>query len=655
MWELRGLLTSGGGVECADETPALRLTPTPATLMAGGMGPGRGGGHPFGGDATGPTKPVGAALPLLRRATRFFGPYRGRLAVIGVAILGSSILGLANPYLLKLLIDEAIPKKDIGLLALYAGLMVIVPIINGGIGLAQAWLTASVGQFVMRDLRNALFTHVQSMPIRFFAETRTGEIQSRLTNDVSGVQSVVSDAAANLASSIAVVLSTLVAMTLIDWRLTAVSLSVAPIFLFFTSKASAARRKASAEVQGALADLTSIAEEHLSVGGALLAKSFGRAEAGAERFTQRSGDLATLQLRQALTGRWVGVVVQVVFSGIPALVYFVAGTLAATGAPDAPTIGDIVAFTTLQSRLFFPLASLLGLQVEIGGSLALFERIFAYLDLVPEIVDAPDAAHLQRASVRGAVELRNVSFRYPQPPGADTSARRDTFALQEISFSAEPGSLTALVGPSGSGKSTILSLIPRFWDTKSGSVLIDGRDVRQIKLSSLGEVIGVVTQETHLLHASISDNLRYARPDATEEQLWAALQGASLDGRVHELPQGLDTIVGERGYKLSGGERQRLAIARVLLKDPPILLLDEATSALDSVSERHVQEALERAMQGRTTIAVAHRLSTVASADQILVLDHGVIVERGRHDELRRAGGLYASLAAMQFGVTDPA
>jgi len=616
------------------------------------MGPGRGGGHPFGGDETGPTKPVGAALPLLRRAAHFFGPYRGRLAVIGVAILGSSILGLANPYLLKLLIDEAIPKRDIGLLAIYAGLMVVVPIINGGIGLAQAWLTASVGQFVMRDLRNALFTHVQSMPIRFFAETRTGEIQSRLTNDVSGVQSVVSDAAANLASSIAVVLSTLVAMTLIDWRLTAVSLSVAPIFLYFSSKASAARRKASAEVQGALADLTSIAEEHLSVGGALLAKSFGRAEAGAERFTQRSRDLATLQLRQALTGRWVGVVVQVVFSGIPALVYFVAGTLAATGAPDAPTIGDIVAFTTLQSRLFFPLASLLGLQVEIGGSLALFERIFAYLDRVPEIVDAPDAVQLQRTSVRGGVELRNVSFRYPQPPGADTSARRDTFALQEITFSAEPGSLTALVGPSGSGKSTILSLIPRFWDTKSGSVMIDGRDVRQIKLSSLGEMIGVVTQETHLLHASIGDNLRYARPDATDDQLWAALQGASLDGRVHELPQGLKTIVGERGYKLSGGERQRLAIARVLLKDPPILLLDEATSALDSVSERHVQEALERAMSGRTTIAVAHRLSTVASADQILVLDRGVIVERGRHDELRRAGGLYASLAAMQFGVT---
>ena len=460
------------------------------------------------------------------------------LAVIGAAILGSSILGLANPYLLKLLIDDAIPKRDIGLLAIYAGLMVIVPIINGGIGLAQAWLTASVGQFVMRDLRNALFTHVQSMSIRFFAETRTGEIQSRLTNDVSGVQSVVSDAAANLASSIAVVLSTLVAMTLIDWRLTAVSLSVAPIFLYFTSKASAARRKASAEVQGALADLTSIAEEHLSVGGALLAKSFGRAEAGAERFTQRSGDLATLQLRQALTGRWVGVVVQVVFSGIPALVYFVSGALTAAGAPDAPTIGDIVAFTTLQSRLFFPLASLLGLQVEIGGSLALFERIFAYLDLVPEIVDAPDAAHLQRASVRGGVELRNVSFRYPQPPGADASVRRDTFALQEISFSAEPGSLTALVGPSGSGKSTILSLIPRFWDAKSGSVLIDGRDVRQIKLSSLGEMIGVVTQETHLLHASIGDNLRYARPNATDEQLWAALQGASLDARVHELRRG---------------------------------------------------------------------------------------------------------------------
>ena len=621
--------------------------------MSGGMGPGRGG-HMFGGDAAGPTKPTGAALPLLRRAARFFRPYQARLAIIGGAIVVSSILGLANPYLLKLLIDEAIPKKDIGLLALYAGLMVLVPVINGGIGLAQSWLTASVGQYVMRDLRNALFTHVQSMPIRFFSETRTGEIQSRLTNDVSGVQSVVSDAAANLASSIAIVASTLVAMTLIDWRLTAVSLCVAPLFLYLTSKASAARRKASAEVQTALADLTSIAEEHLSVGGALLAKSFGRSEAGAERFTKRSGELATLQLRQALTGRWVGVVVQVVFSGIPALVYFAAGSLAAAGASDAPTIGDIVAFTTLQSRLFFPLASLLGLQVEIGGSLALFERIFAYLDLVPEIVDAPNAVGLRRIDVRGKVAFNNVAFRYPEPPRAKGAAKRDTFGLGGIAFTVQPGTLTALVGPSGSGKSTILSLIPRFWDVQSGSVQLDGLDVRSIKLQSLGEMIGVVTQETHLLHASIAENLRYARPDASDAEMWAALDGASLASRVHELPSGLDTIVGERGYKLSGGERQRLAIARVLLKDPPILLLDEATSALDSVSERHVQAALERAMQGRTTIAVAHRLSTVASADEILVLDHGVIVERGTHEQLRSAGGLYAELAAVQFGAVAP-
>jgi ATP-binding cassette subfamily B protein len=617
------------------------------------MGPGRGG-HMFGGDAAGPTKPTGAALPLLRRAARFFRPYQARLAIIGGAIVVSSILGLANPYLLKLLIDEAIPKKDIGLLALYAGLMVLVPVINGGIGLAQSWLTASVGQFVMRDLRNVLFTHVQSMPIRFFSETRTGEIQSRLTNDVSGVQSVVSDAAANLASSIAIVASTFVAMTLIDWRLTAVSLCVAPLFLYLTSKASAARRKASAEVQTALADLTSIAEEHLSVGGALLAKSFGRSEAGAERFTKRSGELATLQLRQALTGRWVGVVVQVVFSGIPALVYFAAGSLAAAGASDAPTIGDIVAFTTLQSRLFFPLASLLGLQVEIGGSLALFERIFAYLDLVPEIVDAPNAVGLRRIDVRGKVAFNDVAFRYPEPPRAKGAAKRDTFGLGGIAFTVQPGTLTALVGPSGSGKSTILSLIPRFWDVQSGSVQLDDLDVRSIKLQSLGEMIGVVTQETHLLHASIAENLRYARPDASDAEMWAALDGASLGSRVHELPSGLDTIVGERGYKLSGGERQRLAIARVLLKDPPILLLDEATSALDSVSERHVQAALERAMQGRTTIAVAHRLSTVASADEILVLDQGVIVERGTHEQLRSAGGLYAELAAVQFGAVAP-
>lgn len=617
-------------------------------------GPNFGRGALTAGDGSGePTRPTGAAIPLLRRAARFFRPYQGRLVLIGTLILASSVIGLANPYLLKLMIDDAFPKGDIGLLGTYALLMVIVPMINGGIGLAQSWLTASVGQFVMRDLRNLLFTHVQSMPMRFFSETRTGEIQSRLTNDVSGVQSVVSDAAANLASSVAIVLSTLVAMALIDWRLTAVSLCVAPLFLYFSARASAARRKASSEVQGALADLTSIAEEHLSVGGALLAKSFGRAEAGADRFTTRSGDLAVLQLRQALTGRWVGVVVQVVFSGIPALVYFVAGVLAVNNAPDAPTIGDIVAFTTLQSRLFFPLASLLGLQVEIGGSLALFERIFAYLDLTPEIKDAPNATTLQRSTVRGDIELRGVTFTYPRPPGGSAGARLDQFALRDISLRAHPGSLTALVGPSGSGKSTVLNLIPRFWDVTGGAVRIDGHDVRTVRLQSLGDVIGVVTQETHLLHATIRENLRYAKAQAHDEELWAAIEGASLAARVRELPLGLDTVVGERGYKLSGGERQRLAIARVLLKDPPILLLDEATSALDSVSERHVQEALERAMRGRTTIAVAHRLSTVASADQILVLDHGRIVERGRHEELRRAGGLYAELAAMQFGMAE--
>lgn len=617
-------------------------------------GPNFGRGALTAGDGSGePTRPTGAAIPLLRRAARFFRPYQGRLVLIGTLILASSVIGLANPYLLKLMIDDAFPKGDIGLLGTYALLMVIVPMINGGIGLAQSWLTASVGQFVMRDLRNLLFTHVQSMPMRFFSETRTGEIQSRLTNDVSGVQSVVSDAAANLASSVAIVLSTLVAMALIDWRLTAVSLCVAPLFLYFSARASAARRKASSEVQGALADLTSIAEEHLSVGGALLAKSFGRAEAGADRFTTRSGDLAVLQLRQALTGRWVGVVVQVVFSGIPALVYFVAGVLAVNNAPDAPTIGDIVAFTTLQSRLFFPLASLLGLQVEIGGSLALFERIFAYLDLTPEIKDAPNATTLQRSTVRGDIELRGVTFTYPRPPGGSAGARLDQFALRDISLRAHPGSLTALVGPSGSGKSTVLNLIPRLWDVTGGAVRIDGHDVRTVRLQSLGDVIGVVTQETHLLHATIRENLRYAKAQAHDEELWAAIEGASLAARVRELPLGLDTVVGERGYKLSGGERQRLAIARVLLKDPPILLLDEATSALDSVSERHVQEALERAMRGRTTIAVAHRLSTVASADQILVLDHGRIVERGRHEELRRAGGLYAELAAMQFGMAE--
>jgi ATP-binding cassette subfamily B protein len=557
----------------------------------------------------------------------------------------------------------------------------------------------------MQDLRNALYAHLQRLPLRFFTATRTGEIQSRLANDVGGVQAVVTDTATSVAANLAVVISTIVAMIIIDWRLTLLSLGMAPFFLFLTQRVGRARREVSSETQKALADMTAVTEETLSVSGVLLTKTFGQQAAANERFRELNRGLARLQVRQAMVGRWFFMVIGTIFSIIPAFVYWLAAVLAMNGDPTAPTAGDIVAFTTLQSRLFFPLGQLLNVQVEINGSLALFDRIFEYLDLDPEIVDAPDAVVLEPAAVAGRVRFHDVWFRYPAEtvpaeraleataggghvhvPAAVEEAVADAvvepiagealeaglpvaeetgvpaggasgaaeappapFALEGIDFEALPGQLVALVGPSGAGKTTTAYLVPRLYDVDAGAVEIDGLDVRRITLASLGRVVGVVTQETYLFHASIRDNLRYARPEATATEVEAAARAAAIHERVLELPEGYDTIVGERGYKLSGGEKQRIAIARVLLKDPRILILDEATSALDTVSERLIQAALERLMEGRTTIAIAHRLSTILRADLILVYRRGRIVERGRHAELLAAGGLYARLYHEQF------
>ena len=628
---------------------------------------GGGRGH-WGGNEPDLTARPGHAPRTFRQIVGFFRPYRGRLGVISVLILVTVSVGVVNPILLKLIIDNLLGPQDLGLLYLQAALMIVLPIVSSGIGVWQSYLSNVVGQRVMDDLRLALYSHLQWMPLRFFTETRTGEIQSRIGNDVNGVQSVVTDTAASLLSNFATVATTVIAMLVLDWRLTILSLGMLPVFAYITYRVGKVRRVVSGMTQRSLAEVSAITEESLSVSGILLSKTFGQQRASIERFRRESRRLGDLQIRQQMIGRWFFAMIGTFFSIAPAFVYLLAGSLI-IGGDTSVSIGTIVAFTTLQSRLFFPLGQLLNVQVEIQGALALFDRIFEYLEMPHEITDAPDAVTLEPASSRGEVRLRDVSFQYPRSPEAAAAQAEaelaeatgravhlpiQPFALHEIDFYARPGELVALVGPSGSGKTTTTYLIPRLYDVDRGSVEIDGHDVRGIGLESLGRLIGVVTQETYLFHSSVLDNLRYAKPEASMEEIEVAARAAAIHERVMELPQAYDTVVGERGYKLSGGEKQRIAIARVLLKDPRILILDEATSALDTVSERLIQAALTRLMEGRTTIAIAHRLSTILRADQILVFDRGRIVERGTHAELVAHEGLYARLYAEQFAAEQP-
>jgi ATP-binding cassette subfamily B protein len=593
----------------------------------------------------------------VRRVIGTFRPYRRKVSVVAVAIIVTALLGVVNPVLIKLVFDNALGctpsgcSPDMPLLLRYVSLMVMVPIVAGIIGIGQTYLANDVGQHVMQDLRNALYRHLQFMPLKFFTSTRTGEIQSRLSNDVGGVQSVVTDTASSILSNVVVIASTLLVMLAISVQLTFLSLIMMPAFLWFTSKVGKARQTVTSSTQKSMADMSAITEETLSVSGILLSKSFGRQSFEIERFRKENEKLTKLQIRQTMIGRSFFAVIQIFFSIMPALTYLVAGYVTHK-TPTAMNLGTVVSFTTLQSRLYFPIGMMLQVSVDVRSSFALFDRIFEYLDMHHEIVDAPDAVALP--SVAGRVRFNDAWFRYEEPPEvpSDMPAPQPTgrlWTLEGVSLEIEPGQLAALVGPSGAGKTTITYLVPRLYDVQRGSIEIDGHDLRQVKLESIGDAVGVVTQETYLFHTTVRENLMYGDPDATDAQLIAAGKAAFIHDRIMELPEGYDTVVGERGYKLSGGEKQRLAIARVILKNPSILILDEATSSLDTTSERLVQEALEPLMHGRTTIAIAHRLSTILSADVIFVVERGRVVERGTHDELLARGGLYTQLYEEQF------
>ncbi len=633
----------------------------------------------------------------VRRVMKAFAPYSRKASVVAVAIIITSALGVANPLLIKKIFDTAlfpVTKQNVPLgvrlnrVYWIVGFMVAIPIVSGFIGVGQTYLANVVGQRVMQDYRNALYRHLQNMPLRFFTATRTGEIQSRLQNDVGGVESVVTDTASSILSNVVILLSTLIGMLVISWKLTVLSLFLTPLFVFLTYRVGKARQEVARNTQRSLADMSAITEETLSVSGILLSKAFGRQKFEIDRFRTENERLAALEIRQQMVGRFFFAIVQIFFSITPALVYLVAGIVDKGHFPPSITSGDIVAFTTLQSRLFFPIGQMLQISVEVQASMALFERIYEYLDMPQEIVDAPDAVELKPEQVRGDVRFRHVFFRYEEPPpsvgeaaeggagAAEALASVDTAALtaaigtpaiaavaaaatanghgrewtlEDVDIAIHPGQLAALVGPSGAGKTTLTYLTPRLYDVNEGAILIDDIDVRKIKLESLGEIVGTVTQETYLFHTTIRRNLMYGRPSATQEEMQAAAKAAFIHDRIMELTDGYDTVVGERGYRMSGGERQRLAIARVILKDPRILILDEATSSLDTTSERLVQEALRPLMRGRTTIAIAHRLSTILAADVIFVVDKGRIVEQGTHSELLEREGLYAQLYQQQF------
>ncbi|MBX7131958.1 MAG: ABC transporter ATP-binding protein/permease [Fimbriimonadaceae bacterium] len=578
---------------------------------------------------------------IVRRVASLFKPYRREVVLTVIYVIIGVLLGIAPPFLIEVIIDQGIQQRNLGVIGLYSIYTVVAVLAGAGMTLVYGYTSVVVGQKIMCDLRNKLYNHLQGMSLKFFTGTRTGDIQTRLISDVQGVQTVVSSTITDQVSNIAIVISTLIAMTITDWRLTLLSVGMVPFFTVIGNKVGDYARDVRKGTQEQTSELNSMMQETLSVSGILLSKTAGNQQVLSARFDKENKELAKWQIRAMILQYLFFGMIRLITQLSPALVYWLAGWLLISHGDTSITVGKLVAFTGLQVRLFFPMTGLLSAQVEILSSFALFERIFQYLDLDHDIKDAPDAKPLPVSEVKGRIEFKNIFFKYEE--------EMEDWTLTDVSFVAEPGQLVALVGPSGAGKTTLTYLIPRLYDPDEGSVSLDGHDLKSIKLESLSKLVGAVTQETYLMHTSIAENLRVAKPDATQEELEQACQMAAIHSHIAGLPEGYETIVGERGYKLSGGEKQRLAIARALLKNPRILILDEATSALDTQSERLIQASLGELMKGRTTFAIAHRLSTILAADLILVLQKGQIVERGRHADLLALGGLYARLYNEQF------
>ncbi|MFF4232948.1 ABC transporter ATP-binding protein [Streptomyces sp. NPDC001820] len=580
----------------------------------------------------------------VRRILRLFHPYRGRLAVVGLLVGAASLVSVASPFMLREILDTAIPQGRTGLLSLLALGMILTAVMTSVFGVLQTLISTTVGQRVMHDLRTAVYAQLQRMPLAFFTRTRTGEVQSRIANDIGGMQATVTSTATSLVSNLTAVVATVVAMLALDWRLTAVSLLLLPLFVWISRRVGRERKKITTQRQKQMAAMAATVTESLSVSGILLGRTMGRADSLTKSFAEESERLVDLEVRSSMAGRWRMSTIGIVMAAMPALIYWAAGFALQSGGPQI-SIGTLVAFVSLQQGLFRPAVSLLSTGVQMQTSLALFQRIFEYLDLPVDITEPEKPVRLEKIS--GEVRFEHVDFAY------DDTQTRPT--LDGIDMTVPAGGSLAVVGPTGSGKSTLSYLVPRLYDVTRGRVTIDGVDVQDLDFDTLARAVGVVSQETYLFHASVAENLRFAKPDATEAEIEAAARAAQIHDHIASLPDGYDTLVGERGYRFSGGEKQRLAIARTILRDPPVLILDEATSALDTRTEYAVQQAIDALSAGRTTITIAHRLSTVRDADQIVVLDAGRIAERGSHDELIERDGRYAALVRRDAQLTPVA